>query len=123
MFYVSINYHLTFPHVITHRVIASRISPKDARSKAWDNALPEIVAGGGKPDAFISGGLQPEEGDIVAYGFVKQLVASGPKYNALLAALGTGEPFDQAFAKTYGGVPSQVAMGWSPHSSPSRRGR
>jgi hypothetical protein len=103
----------------TGRVVASRIDPKDPRFKQWDSQLTEIV-GGGKPDAFLSGGLPGENGDIVSYGFVKVLMANSSKFNQLLDAIRSGTPFDAAFAKSYGGTPVQMASNWTPTK---RRGR
>jgi hypothetical protein len=103
------------------RVAASRINPKDPRFKLWDSRVPEIIAVAGKTDVAVSGSLPGEEGDIVAYGFVKVLASQAGKYASLLNALRSGIPFDQGFSKAYGGSPPQVAAYWTPKPTKGQR--
>jgi hypothetical protein len=103
------------------RVTGARINPKDPRFKEWDDRLAEIVASAGKGDAAVSGSLPGEDGDIAAYGFVKVLAANSSKFTAVLNALRAGTPFDQAFAKAYGGPPMQAAANWVPKGPRGRR--
>src|SRR5205085_9204338 len=77
---------------------------------------------GGKPDAFLTGGLPPEETDILSYSFVKMLMSKAGPYQQLLGAVRSGAPFDQSFAKIYGYTPNQMAAAWAPKAA-SRRAR
>jgi hypothetical protein len=104
------------------RAMAARVDPKDPRVKSWDSKISEALSLGGKPDAFLSGGLPPEEADILAYSFAKMLISKTGAYQQLLAALRAGSPFDQAFAQVYGYTPNQLTTAWAPKAA-SRRGR
>jgi mono/diheme cytochrome c family protein len=103
------------------RALASRAEPKDPRVKLWDDQAPRIVAASGKPDSFLTGKLAPEEADIVSYAFVKYLMSSGVRYASLIGALEQSATFDAAFAKSFGGTPTEVATAWA--ARPGKRGR
>jgi hypothetical protein len=102
------------------RVAAARIDAKDPRVRQWDQQLPSALAAGAKPDAFLSGGLPPEEADVLSYGFVKSLLGNGPRYAAVLTELRRGTPFDRAFSKSFGGSASQVAASWAARGGRAR---
>jgi hypothetical protein len=95
------------------RVAAARLDPKDPRVQQWDADLSGIVATMQAPDDFLTGKLGNEETQVVAYSFLKFLMASQPKFNALLTDLRAGQSFDAAFAKAYGGPPAQLAVAWA----------
>jgi hypothetical protein len=103
------------------RAVASRVDVKDPRVKLWDDQAPRILAASGKSDSFLTGKLSPEESDTVSYAFVKHLMASSGRYNSLIAALEQGAAFDAAFAKSFGGTPSEVAAAWA--TKPAKRSR
>jgi hypothetical protein len=114
------------------RLIASRIEPRDSRVRQWNDQLPAAVSGGWQPDGFLAGNLPLEQRTTIAYGFAKALGENMGKYNALLFALGEGQNFDQAFAKTFGAPPKEALIAWSGKSAapqpnygrgPARRGR
>ncbi len=94
------------------RAVAAKLDPKDPRVKLWDEQLARIVTDSEKPDAFLTGGLQPEANDIASYSFVKYLMSSGGRYTALLAALGEGAAFDEAFSRQFGGTPRDRVFAW-----------
>jgi hypothetical protein len=114
------------------RLIASRIEPRDARVRQWNDQLPAALASGWQPDGFLAGSLPLEQRAAIAYGFAKALGENMGKYNALMFAVGQGQNFDQAFAKTFGAPPKEVLVSWSGKSAapqpnygrgPMRRGR
>jgi mono/diheme cytochrome c family protein len=94
------------------RVIASRLDPKAARVRQWNDRIKQL-AGGGKLDTFISRGLSPDDTDVAAYSFVKELMASGGKYSSLILALRNGDEFAPAFAKAYGNSAQAMAVVWA----------
>jgi len=57
------------------------------------------LAAGGKLETFVTRGLPQEDADIAAYGFMKELMASGGKYTSLIVAMRGGEEFDRAFPR------------------------
>jgi hypothetical protein len=93
------------------RVLAGRLDARSARVRGWSDRLRDL-APAGKMDTFINRGLPLEDNDVAAYGFVKELAASGSKYNSLLAALRNGEEFDRAFPRLFGPLPA-LAAGWA----------
>lgn len=105
----------------TARAVAARFDPKDPRVKPWDDQIARIVQANDKPDGFLTGSLQPEDGDILSYSFVKYLMTQGPRYAALMAALQQGTAFDLAFAKAYGGTPKELIAPWLARAG--KRGR
>ncbi len=105
----------------TARVVAAKFDSKDPRVKLWDDQVGRILTASDKPEAFLNGGLSPEDNDILSYSFVKYLNVSGPRQSALLAALQQGTAFDEAFAKIYNGPPSQLIDTWTARAA--KRGR
>jgi hypothetical protein len=95
------------------RVAASRVAPDDPRVKGWNTALPSVLAAMTEPTDFLQGKLASEATDIASYSYVKFLMSEGRRFDALLAALGRGDPFERAFAQTYGGTPEQGATAWA----------
>ena len=104
------------------RAIASRLYPKDPLVRGWDERIGTSMSECKNADDFQTGAINPEDADILSYSFVKTLMANTARYNALLGAVHSGTPFDQAFAKAFGGSPSQVAMGWASRGA-SKKGR
>jgi hypothetical protein len=104
------------------RAMAAKVDGKDPRVRAWDGKIVEALSLGGKPDAFLSAGLPPEDTDILSYSFAKFLMSKAVPYQQLLAALRSGTPFNDAFMKVYGATPNQLAAVWAPRAA-SRRGR
>jgi mono/diheme cytochrome c family protein len=114
-----------FPHWFAEgagRAVASKLYPKDALVRQWDERIPSSLGGSKKPDDFLTGGLNPEDSDVLAYSFVKSLSGNPTRFSAMIAAVHSGAPFDQAFAKQFGNSPSQLAMGWASKAG-SKRGR
>jgi len=103
------------------RAIAARVEPKDSRIKLWDDQVSRIVAASPKPEAFLTGGLAPEDADILSYAFVRHLMQQTSRFAALMAALDAGTSFNAAFAKAYGASPEALAGPWS--QRPLKRGR
>jgi hypothetical protein len=105
------------------RAIASRLYGKDPLVRAWDSRIMSSMSECKNADDFQTGAINPEDADILSYSFVKMLMANAPKYNALLSAVHSGMPFEQAFAKSFNGTPSQLAMNWASHGGSSKKGR
>ncbi len=104
------------------RAIAVRFDPKDPRVKQWDDHAAEVLAATEKPEGFLAGTLPPEESDVLSYSFVSKLLMAPPtRYVAMIVALQGGTPFDQAFAKAYGGMPEEVVPDWLNRAARRRR--
>lgn len=95
------------------RAIAASLDSRDKRVKAWDDAVRTVMAGAPKADAFMSGGLPPEESDIAAYGFIKDVKPTSRNYEKLLDALRSGQPLDKAWAQVFRATPQQSAQAWA----------
>jgi len=93
------------------RVIASRLDPKAARVRQWNEHIKQLAASG-KLDSFMARGLSADDTDVAAYSFVKELMASG-KYSSLIQSLRNGEEFTAAFAKVYGNSAQAMAVAWA----------
>jgi hypothetical protein len=94
------------------RAIAATIDPRDKRAKAWDGMIGTILAGAPAPDAFTGTALAPEEADILAYGFVRDLRPTNANFRKLLETMRAGVAFDRAFAQVYRTTPQQAAQAW-----------
>ncbi len=92
------------------RVCASRADGRSARVHRWNARLDELFAGS-KIGGFLEHKLPPEDGDVAAYGFVKDLMASSTKFSSLIVALREGEEFEPAFTRIYG-LPQKVVETW-----------
>jgi mono/diheme cytochrome c family protein len=103
------------------RAVAARVEPKDPRVKLWDDQVARILAASPKPEAFLSGGISPEDADILSYSFVKYLMLQAARFSALVAALDAGTTFDAAFAKAYGASPEEIVPQWAERAP--KRGR
>ncbi|MCH8859162.1 MAG: hypothetical protein IID54_06220, partial [Proteobacteria bacterium] len=95
------------------RVVAAKLDPRDGRIRQWNKRLAGVLADSPKPGAFLSGGLPPEEADIVSYGFVKAMKPSSRKYQKLLDSLREGKSFEQAFMEVYRRRPIDLARAWA----------
>jgi mono/diheme cytochrome c family protein len=104
------------------RALAARLEPKDPQVKRWDDQVAPALAECKRPDDFVTGALPQEESDALGYGFVKALIKKPGPYQATLASIRGGAPFDQAFLQHFHGTPSQLAAAWIA-SGPTKRGR
>jgi Planctomycete cytochrome C len=95
------------------RVLASRADPKAARVRDWNDRFRELADTGNRLAKFIDHGLSPNDNDVAAYGFVKELMTNSGKYSQLISALRDGEPFDAAFQRIYGSPLSIAVIAWS----------
>lgn len=104
------------------RAVAARIDPRDARVQGWDRQVAEVLDGLERPESFLAGALAPEEGDVLSYSFVsKLLMAPASRYVGVIGALQGGAPFEEAFAKIYGGNPADLIDPWTTRITPRRR--
>jgi hypothetical protein len=94
------------------RVIASRLDPKASRVRQWNDRAKQLAASG-KLDTFMARGLSPDDTDVAAYSFVKELMGSAGKYSSLIIALRNGDEFAPAFAKAYGNSAQAMAVAWA----------
>jgi hypothetical protein len=106
----------------TARALAARFDPKDPRVRRWDDEASRIIQSADKPEAFLSGGLPPEDADVLSYSFAKYLMTPTTRYIALVAALEAGTPFEDAFSKSFRATPAEVAAAWKTKST-AKRGR
>lgn len=95
------------------RVAAARFASDDARVRAWNDAVPQVIGSMGAPDDFLTGKLDQESTDIASYSFVAFLMKDSRRFSQLIDALRKGGDFNQAFVATYGGTPNQAAQGWA----------
>jgi mono/diheme cytochrome c family protein len=95
------------------RAIAASLDSRDKRVKEWDSAVRTIMAGAPRPDAFMTNGLPPEESDVAAYGFIKDIKPTSRNYDKLLDALRAGQPLDKAWAQVFRVTPQQSAQAWA----------
>lgn len=104
------------------RAIAARLVTRDATAKHWDDQVKQALANGRTADDFLKAGdvLSADSG-AMAYGFMKALLKSMPKFSAMLAELHKGTNFDVAFRNHFGGEPSVLAPGWAQREAYSRR--
>jgi hypothetical protein len=94
------------------RVLAARVDAKSARVRQWNDNLQKLIANG-KLSGFADHKLAPDDDEAAAYGFVKQLMSEAGKYLQLINALRSGEAFDSALARTYGGSMQTLATAWA----------
>jgi len=94
------------------RWVASRTAPDDARVKAWEAEIPDIVKSLSQPDDFLTGKLAPQQAETAAYSFVRLLASDAARFRRLLKAVQDGGEFDPAFRNAYGGTPSDAAKIW-----------
>ncbi|MGH7193986.1 MAG: hypothetical protein ACREJM_10700, partial [Candidatus Saccharimonadales bacterium] len=95
------------------RAIASRLAPKDALVKQWDEQVKEaIVAGRTAADFLKAGDVVSGDGAALSYGFMKAASARMPKFLALLRDVRGGTDFNRAFEKHLGGDPTALAAAW-----------
>ena len=94
------------------RVLASRVDPKAARVRDWNDRFKQLADTGNRLAKFIDHGLSPNDNDVAAYGFVRELMANPAKYLPLIAALRDGEAFDAAFQRIYGSPLSVAVIAW-----------
>jgi cytochrome c553 len=94
------------------RAVASSLDARDKRIRAWDNSVGAVMASAPRGDAFMTGAMGPEESDLAAYAFVKEMRPGAGMYQKLLDRLRAGATFDRAFAAVYRATPSQMATAW-----------
>ena len=103
------------------RVLATRMAKDDARSLKWDQELPAILSGTERPDAFLEGKVPPQDGNVLAYGFLKYLMRDGKKFSRFLGQVSGGAKFSDAFSTIYQGSPDQVVAVWAKNARKSKR--
>ncbi len=104
------------------RAVAARIDPRDSRVQGWDRQVAEVLDSLERPEGFLAGALAPEEGDVLSYSFVsKLLMAPASRYVGVIGALQSGAPFGEAFAKIYGGEPTDLIDPWTTRVTPRKR--
>jgi len=104
------------------RAIAARLDPRDSRVQGWDRQVAEVLESLERPESFLAGTLAPEEGDVLSYSFVsKLLMAPASRYVGVIGALQGGAPFGEAFAKIYGGDPTELIDPWTTRVTPRKR--
>ncbi|TWT75933.1 Planctomycete cytochrome C [Posidoniimonas polymericola] len=102
------------------RYAVAKAMPKDPLSEAWIAGLVDAAKRMTKADAFMAGGMPPEEAGVVAMHFVAGMARNGKAFHGLLEDVGGGQGFGAAFGKRYNASPRQVAEQWA--ASLKRRG-
>jgi hypothetical protein len=92
------------------RASAARADGQSTRVRSWNERLNELLADG-RAAGFINHKLGPQDDDIAAYGFVRDLISSN-KFSSLIAALRGGEEFEAAFTRIFG-PPQKATATWS----------
>ncbi len=64
------------------------------------------------PDAFLSSAVLDGETTVQSYAFARYLMATGPKFQALVAALGQGRPFAEAVEDSYRATARVLVEAW-----------
>ena len=104
------------------RAIAARLVTRDATAKHWDEQVKQALANGHTADEFLKAGdVLSADAGALAYGFMKALVKTMPKFTAMLAELHKGTSFDVAFRNHFGGDPAVLAAAWAQREAYSRR--
>jgi len=94
------------------RALAARLHPKDPRVAAWNERLASLAGGRISAADFLTAGkLPPEDADVLAYGFVKNLAKNWSRYAKLLAELRQSASLDAALATVYRKTPQELAAG------------
>lgn len=102
------------------RATASHLDGRDKRVRAWDAAMASFAALP-KAEMFPAGGFPPEETDVLAYGFVRDLRITQRPFQKLLESLRDGATFDRAFALAFKGNPAQSVQAWVKRTAARRR--
>lgn len=95
------------------QALAARLEPKHPSLREWDRELPEVLRQVKQPVDALGGSLPPTQSRLVRYGFAKYLLASVPRYRALLTGLRKGQSFDEALTAAYGAPLDRLAMNWA----------
>ncbi len=91
------------------RVQAARLDPKAIRVREWNDRLKQL-AESDKLAGLINHSLSPNDYDVAAYGFVRDLMANPAKFFQLVSDLRDGTAFDSAFASAFGSpLPATIA--------------
>ena len=93
--------------------MAAKLDPKDPELRRREERVPAVIRGSNTPDAFLAGRIAAADVPAANYGFVSFLMSNLPKYNALLAAIKQGAPFDQALKRVYGADAKGLAIAWA----------
>lgn len=99
--------------------VASNMAGKDGRVSAWNDQIGPALAKMKKPDDFLTGQLSASDAAVLNYSFAKFLMSRGG-FRGMLNSLRTGMDFQQAFAKSFGATPAQVATVWAPAAARKR---
>jgi hypothetical protein len=94
------------------RWVASRAATGDARVKAWEAEIPDVVKSLSQPDDFLTGKLAQQQAEAAAFSYVQLLASDAARFRRLLKAVQDGGEFETAFRNAYGGTPSDVAKIW-----------
>ncbi len=94
------------------RVQAARLDPKAVRVREWNDRLKQL-ADGGKLVGLINHSLSPNDYDVAAYGFMRDLMANSAKFFQLVSDLRDGTAFDSAFTSAFGSPLQTTIAAWA----------
>jgi len=92
------------------RIYASKVEPRSALIKRWDEAAGAAVAGA-KP-TFVNAKSLDGQSVALGYGLVKSMAGTSGKFNGLMDLLKKGTPFNQAMMQVYGMNAEKLAQAW-----------
>ena len=103
------------------RVVATRTTKDDARLQQWDEQLPVILAKAKQSGAFLEGKAPPQDGNILAYGFLKYLMRDSKRFANVVQQVAGGGKFSDVFSTVYRGSPDQIVAVWAKSAKKSKR--
>ncbi len=90
---------------------AAKVYNRSDEVAAWETEAASAVGRMSQPGDFLSGKLPEDQAALVAYAFINQLRASGPRFNKLVGSLEKGEAFESAFQQAFGQTPEELLKG------------
>ncbi|MFM7564412.1 MAG: hypothetical protein ACKO81_15425 [Planctomycetota bacterium] len=88
--------------------IAAKVYNRSDEAAAWEAEAASAAKRMAQPTDFITGKLAEDQSALVAYSFVNQLRANGPKFKKFTESLEQGEAFEAAFQQAFGKTPTEL---------------
>ena len=86
-------------------MIGLQMDNKDPRLKAWQDAIPRVLASEPKGDGFITRSLSEEENDVLAMGFAKTMMSTSSKFKRCSTTSAKAKISTTPSAAPYGASP------------------
>lgn len=88
--------------------VAAELYRKDPVVQAWEKNAVAAANSMTRIDDFLKNRLDEDKSGLVSFLFVGQLKSDKGRFKKLMNGLKSGENFDAAFSKVYGGTPEQL---------------